>query len=100
MFPVDTANFYQIFLHMKQIICPSEWQPYIKKQEKSIDTIGSIDTKFFRYLPSVLKINYLFVFRTVKRYNEMGEIVDKPREEHSHSVRLPNVTLLLCECVR
>ncbi len=30
MFPADTADFYQIFLHIKQIICPSESQPYIK----------------------------------------------------------------------
>ncbi len=41
MFPADTANFYQIFLHIKQIIRPSESQPYLKKQEESIDTIDS-----------------------------------------------------------
>ncbi len=35
MFPADTADFYQIFLHIKQIILPSESQPYVKKQEKS-----------------------------------------------------------------
>ncbi len=40
MFPWDTADFYQIFLHKKQIIRPSESQPYIKKkQEKSVDTL-------------------------------------------------------------
>ncbi len=34
MFPADMADFYQIFHHIKQIIRPSETQPYIKKQEK------------------------------------------------------------------
>ncbi len=34
MFLADTADFYQIFLRIKQIIRPSESQPYIKKQEK------------------------------------------------------------------
>ncbi len=48
MFPADTADFYQIFLYIKQIIHPSESQPYIKNQEKNIDT------KFFRYLPSLI----------------------------------------------
>ncbi len=43
MFPADTADFYQI-LHIKQIIHPPESQPYIKKHEKSINTINSIDT--------------------------------------------------------
>ncbi len=42
MFPADVADFYQIFLHMKQIIRPSESQLCIKKQEKSIDTIDSL----------------------------------------------------------
>ncbi len=44
MFPVDTADFYQIFLHIKQIIRPSESQSYLKEQEKNINTINSIDT--------------------------------------------------------
>ncbi len=52
MFPWDTANFYQIFLHKKRIIHPSESQPYIKKQRKNIDTIDCIDTKFFWYFLS------------------------------------------------
>ncbi len=54
MFPKDTADFYRIFLHIKQIIRPSELQPYIKKQENVlIVTIlcskgnSGIDTKFF-----------------------------------------------------
>ncbi len=63
MFPADTADFYQIFLHIKQIIRPSESQPYIffKKQKKvsivsilSSKSIDSIDTKFFQYLPSLM----------------------------------------------
>ncbi len=52
MFPADTADFYQIFLHIKQIIRRSESQPYIKKQEKSID---NINTNFFRYLSLLLR---------------------------------------------
>ncbi len=40
MFPADTADFYQIFFRIKQIIRPSKSQPYIKKkQEKSKDSI-------------------------------------------------------------
>ncbi len=54
MFPADVADFNQIFLHIKQIIHPSESQPYIKKQEKvSIHCskiIDSIVTKFFSML--------------------------------------------------
>ncbi len=42
MFPADTADFYQIFL-------PSKSQPYIKKQEKSTDTMDSIDTMQQKY---------------------------------------------------
>ncbi len=34
MFPADTANFYQIFLQIKQIIRSFELQPYIKNKEK------------------------------------------------------------------
>ncbi len=37
------------FSPQKQIIRPSESQPYIKKQEKSIDTIDSIDTLQQKY---------------------------------------------------
>ncbi len=33
MFPADTADFYQIFLHIKQIIRPYKSQPYIKKKK-------------------------------------------------------------------
>ncbi len=44
MFPVYMADFCLIFLHIKQIIHPSKSQPHIKKQEKSVDTIDSIDT--------------------------------------------------------
>ncbi len=58
MFPADTADFYQIVFHLKQIIRSSESQPYIKKQEKSSDivsllcskSIDSIDTKCFLIL--------------------------------------------------
>ncbi len=49
MFPADTADFYQILLHIKQIIHRSESQPYIKIEEKSIDTINSIDTLQQKY---------------------------------------------------
>ncbi len=34
MFPADTVDYYQIFLHIKQIIRPSESQPYIKKKTR------------------------------------------------------------------
>ncbi len=54
MFLVDMADFYQIFLHIKQITRPFKSQPYIKNQEKSINTIDSIDIKFFQYLPSLI----------------------------------------------
>ncbi len=47
MFPADTADFYELFLHKKKIIRLSESQPYIEKTLKSIDTIDIIDTKFF-----------------------------------------------------
>ncbi len=46
MFPADTADFYQIFLHIKQIIRPFESQPYKKKQEKSIDTSDTLQQKY------------------------------------------------------
>ncbi len=75
-----------------------------------------IDTKFFRYfnitnenstativlqkcgqsqseiviLLKPLGINRLFVFRTMKLYNKMGDIFDRPREEYPRSVHLPN----------
>ncbi len=50
MFLVDTADFHQIFLHIKQIIFrPSKSLSYIKKLEKSIDTIDSIDTSQQKY---------------------------------------------------
>ncbi len=54
MFPVDTTDFCQTFLHIKQIIRPSESQPYTKKQENSIDTIDSSDNlqqkyRYYRY---------------------------------------------------
>ncbi len=42
----------------------------------------------------------LFVFRMVKRYNETGNIVDKLREGRPHSVHLPYVIHIVCECVR
>ncbi len=35
MFSVDIADFYQIFLHMKQIIHPSKSQSYIKNKKKN-----------------------------------------------------------------
>ncbi len=41
MFPADTADFYQIFLHIKQIIRPSESQSYVKRTRKSIYTIDT-----------------------------------------------------------
>ncbi len=47
MFPMDTADLYQIFLHIKQIIRPSKLQFYIlKKQEKSIDSIDSLQRMY------------------------------------------------------
>ncbi len=42
MFPMDTTDFYQIFLGIKQIICLSESQPYIK----NIDTINTLQQKY------------------------------------------------------
>ncbi len=36
MFPADTADFYQFFFHIKQIIRPSESQPYLKKKKKKV----------------------------------------------------------------
>ncbi len=64
--PADTVDFYQIFLHIKQIICPSESQPHIKKQEKIVSircskSIEIIDTKFFWYLPSLIHLPALCV---------------------------------------
>ncbi len=39
MFPTNTADFYQIFFLIKQIMRPSKSQPYIKKTKKSMDTL-------------------------------------------------------------
>ncbi len=45
MFPEDTADFYKIFLHIKQIIRPSKSQPYIKKKRrKSLNPPDSLNT--------------------------------------------------------
>ncbi len=49
MFLGDTDDFYQIFLYKNQIIRPSESQSCIKNQEKSIDTVDSIDTLQQKY---------------------------------------------------
>ncbi len=48
----------------------------------------------------LLGINHLLVFRTVKQYNEVGDIVDRLREGHPHSVHLPSVIHADCKCVR
>ncbi len=79
MFPADTADFYQVFLHIKQIISPSESQTYILKKNKKYryyrvlilcsKSIDSIGTKFFRYLSSLnsthkIHFSYKFVWKT------------------------------------
>ncbi len=47
-----------------------------------------------------LGINCLFVFRTVKQYNKMSDIVDGPREGRPYSVHPLNVIHAVCECVK
>ncbi len=51
-------------------------------------------------LLKLLIFNRLFVFCTVKRYNKMGDIFDRLREECLHFVCLPNVIHAFCERVR
>ncbi len=51
-------------------------------------------------LLKLLRINCLFVFHMVKRYNKIGDIVDRLREGRPHSIHLPNVIHAVCECVR
>ncbi len=70
MFPAVTTDFYQIFLYIKQIIRPSNCNLTKKKtkQESSMilsivsvpcnKSIDSIDTKFSRYLPSLICREY------------------------------------------
>ncbi len=62
MFLVDTADFYQIFLHIKQIICPSESQPYIKKQEKYFDSIDNLEQNYRWYRYQIFSILAIKVY--------------------------------------
>ncbi len=52
MFLADTADFYQIFLHIKQIIRTSESQPYIKKNKKKY--------RYFTTKESIVSITNFF----------------------------------------
>ncbi len=47
-----------------------------------------------------LRINHLFLFRTVKGYSETGDIVEKPKESRLHSVCPLNAIHTVCEHVR
>ncbi len=60
MFPADTADFYQIFLHIKQIIRPSESQPYITKQEKGINFVQQKYWQYQYQIYSILAITNIF----------------------------------------
>ncbi len=63
MFPADKADFYRIFLHIKQIIRPSESQPCIKNNKEVLiltivlilcsKSIDCLYIKFFLCLPSL-----------------------------------------------
>ncbi len=65
MFPVDMPDFYLIFFHIKKLSALSNPnRNYVKKEKVLIlsivlilcsKSINSIDTKFFRYLPSLIQ---------------------------------------------